>query len=70
MTGLLPRQVLVNDLGKHILTIAKGVSLREPMRGRIIDAMNYLRLLALMEDSEGPSRITHIEDWRANAKNY
>ena len=49
MLGLTPRQVLTNDLGKHILSIFKGVSLREPMRGRIIDAMNYLRLLAYME---------------------
>ena len=49
MGGLTPRQVLTNDLGKHILSIFKGVSLREPMRGRIIDAMNYLRLLAYME---------------------
>lgn len=47
--GLSPRQVLLSDMLKHVLSMCKGVSLREPMRGRVIDAINYMRLLALMD---------------------
>ena len=47
--GLTPRQVLLSDMLKHVISMCKGVSLREPMRGRIIDAINYMRLLALMD---------------------
>jgi len=50
--GVAPREVLLVYLMKHITSICKNTSLREPMRGRIIDAMNYLRLLALMEHLE------------------
>jgi hypothetical protein len=42
---LTPRQVIVVLMTKHLLAIEKGVSLRESMRGRYIDVMNYLRLL-------------------------
>ena len=44
--GTTPEQVCITFLLKHITTIAKGVSTREPMEGRIIDAINYLLLLA------------------------
>lgn len=47
------REVLLVFFMKHVLSISTGISLREPMRGRVIDAMNYLRLLVLMEHLEG-----------------
>jgi hypothetical protein len=56
--GLTPRQVLLSDLLKHVISMCKGVSLRESMRGRIIDGINYMRLLALME-AQTPS-VPHV----------
>lgn len=39
-------------LQKHIDSIMGGVSIREAMRGRIVDAINYLVLLGAMESEE------------------
>jgi hypothetical protein len=47
--GVTPHQVAGVYLMKHICAIIKGVSLREDMQGRYVDAMNYLRLMAAME---------------------
>ena len=47
--GLPPRKVLAVYLLKHVVSLVKGVSLREPLRGRIIDAIGYLKLLAYMD---------------------
>ena len=49
MQGIEPLQVAVTFFLKHVFSIARGVSLREPMSGRIYDAINYLHLInALM----------------------
>ena len=48
MLSLPSRTVACVYLMKHVNSICKGVSLREGMRGRIVDAMNYLRLIAYM----------------------
>ena len=47
--GIPPRKVLAVYLLKHVVSLVKGVSLREPLRGRIIDAIGYLKLLAYMD---------------------
>lgn len=39
-----PQDVATIYLMKHLSSIIKGVSVREGMEGRYIDAMNYLRL--------------------------
>ena len=39
-------QVLCVFLLKHVRSICRDLSIREDMTGRIVDAMNYLRLIA------------------------
>lgn len=46
---------------KHVDSIVGGVSLREDMRGRYIDAINYLLLLAGMQERD-KERDSHEED--------
>ena len=46
--GISPREVLAVYLLKHVISLVRGVSLREPLRGRVIDAIGYLKLLAYM----------------------
>lgn len=50
LLGLTPRQVLKVYFLKHVLSFVRGGTLREPMRGRRIDMMNYIRLDQLMEE--------------------
>jgi hypothetical protein len=49
LLGISPRQVLAVYLLKHVVSLVKGVSLREALRGRVIDAIGYLKLLAYMD---------------------
>ncbi len=58
--GLPVRDVLLSDLMKHVVSICRGVSLREPMRGRVIDALNLLRLLAYWDDAQ-PDAVTEAD---------
>lgn len=53
-----PVDVACVYLQKHIDSIVCGISERESMDGRIIDAMNYLRLIAgmLSEMNDEPKR--------------
>ena len=53
LLGLTPRQVLLTYFLKHVLSFARGGTIREPMRGRRIDMMNYIRLDELMEQEDG-----------------
>lgn len=46
-----PRNVLLVLLSKHLRSIFSGVSVREEMYGRIIDAIAYMCLLAYMDVS-------------------
>lgn len=54
MNGLTVRQVLGVFLTKHIITILRGVSTTEPMRSRIIDAINFLVLIEKWDSNEQP----------------
>jgi hypothetical protein len=53
MSGITPRQAILTALAKHLISIQRDVSLREPMKGRYIDVMNYLRLLYAWDISKG-----------------
>ena len=50
--GRTSEQVAVTFMLKHIRSIAKGVSVREPMEDRICDAINYLFLIAGMRHEQ------------------
>lgn len=52
LLGVTPRQVLLVYFLKHVLSFVRGGTIREPMRGRRIDMMNYIRLDELMEQEE------------------
>lgn len=47
-----PQRILCTHLVKHIVSISRGVSLREAMYGRILDAINYLILLAYILETK------------------
>ena len=45
-----PKHVATVYFLKHFISILKGVSIREDMSGRYIDAINYLRLMAGIDE--------------------
>lgn len=49
IVGVEPRQVAFTYLMKHVISIGKGVSIREGMRGRVVDAINYLYIIAALD---------------------
>jgi len=55
LEGRTPQQVLMTYLHKHMRGIQAHVNghvgQREPIRGRIVDAIVYLGILAVMEDA-------------------
>jgi len=60
-----PTEVLLNDMSKHFDSVCQAVQARplnpstttEPLRGRIIDIINYnILLLALLEDINDTGR--------------
>jgi len=52
MVGITPYQVACVFLLKHIDSITRNVSIREPMMGRFQDAANYIKLLAALHSEE------------------
>lgn len=53
-----PHDVASIYMLKHMFSIVRGVSKRETMEGRYIDAINYLKLMAGMSQTEKVD-----EDW-------
>lgn len=45
LVGISPRHCILVLMMKHLCSIEKGITIRESMKGRYIDVMNYLRLL-------------------------
>ncbi len=45
LSGVPVRQVILLLMSKQLVSIQKGISIRESMKGRYCDVMNYLRLL-------------------------
>ncbi|SRR6266849_244534 len=58
LCGLSVRHVILIFLTKHLISIEKGVSLREDMKGRYVDVMNYLRLLYAWDIEEGGKNVS------------
>ena len=57
LIDLQPEDIALVYFMKHLSSIMKGVSKREDMRGRYIDAMNYLRLhYGIVRESSGEAR--------------
>lgn len=52
LNGLTVRQVLGVFLSKHLVTILRGVSTTEPMRKRIIDAIDFLVLIEKWDNGQ------------------
>ncbi len=53
LSGVPVRQVILLLMSKHLVSIQKGISIRESMKGRYCDVMNYLRLLYAWDCEEG-----------------
>lgn len=52
LNGLTVRQVLGVFTTKHLVTILRGISTTEPMRQRIIDAINFLVLIEKWDNEQ------------------
>lgn len=53
MVDLMLSDVVRTFMAKHTDSIISGISIREPMRGRIVDLIGYAILLAAAEEEEG-----------------
>lgn len=45
-----PEQVGITFMLKHVRSLSRGVSIREPMEGRICDIINYILLIGGMRE--------------------
>lgn len=52
LANIKPQHVAFIYFFKHLTSILNGVSIRENMDGRYIDAMNYLRLIMGMDERD------------------
>ena len=53
--GRTPEQVAITFLLKHVRALVRGISIREPMEGRICDIINYALLIAGIRAEEEPT---------------
>ena len=53
--GRTPEQVAITFFLKHVRALSRGVSIREPMEGRICDIINYALLIAGMRREQEES---------------
>lgn len=60
--GRTPEQVAITFLLKHIRSLVRGISIREPMEGRICDIINYVLLIHGMRlEAERDTKTTVAE---------
>lgn len=50
MENRTPEQVAITFMLKHVRSLVNGVSIREPMEGRICDIINYVLLIGGMRE--------------------
>jgi len=60
MENRTPEQVAITFLLKHVRSLVNGVSLREPMEGRICDIINYVLLIAGMREEASRSQTSAV----------
>mgnify|MGYP001564614031 CR=1 FL=1 len=56
--GRTPEQIGITFMLKHVRSLSRGVSIREPMEGRICDIINYALLIGGMREEAAQATTT------------
>jgi hypothetical protein len=70
LTYIKPSDVALVFLDKHIDSLMSGISLREDIRGRIIDIINYMKLYAGMIEEENKAEVVPAYDFSEHLERY